>query len=82
MRRLVALTVAMSFTSPAYCVDRNGPRSRELDAAWQTVQRQQVIERYRYYVPVSAFSQRRGDDPRAHYRWRPHQKSVEPEPMW
>lgn len=82
MRRVIALSILLFAFSPAYCADREGPRDRERDAAWQTLQRQHVIERYRYRVPVSAFAQRRSDDPRAHARWLPYRQPTAPEPMW
>lgn len=82
MRRLLALTVWLFASTPAYCVDRDGPRARERDAAFQTIQRHHVIERYRYYVPISAFSQRRSDEPRANSKWRPQQNAPAPDPMW
>ena len=56
---------------PAQAADREGPRQRDRDATYQSIARHPVTERYRYYVPTSAFSQRRSDEPRAHAKWRP-----------
>ena len=56
-------------TAPAYCADREEARVRVREAAYQAIQRHQVTERYRYYVPVSAFAQRRGDEAGG-YSWR------------
>ena len=70
MKRLLALATFLVVSSPAYCADREEARVRLRDAAYQTIQRHQVTERYRYYVPVSAFAQRRSDEPRIHMKHR------------
>jgi hypothetical protein len=44
--------------------------------------RHPVTERYRYYVPTSAFSQRRRDDPRAHAKWLPEPMLVGTDRAW
>jgi len=66
MKQLLALITVLLVATPAYCADREEARVRVREAAYQAIQRHQVTERYRYYVPVSAFAQRRGDDPRMH----------------
>jgi hypothetical protein len=67
---------------PVQAADREGPRQRERDAAYQLMARHPVTERYRYYVPTSAFSQRRRDEPRAHAKWVPQPLLVGTDPAW
>ena len=69
MKQLLALITVLLVSTPAYCADREEARVRVREAAYQATQRHQVTERYRYYVPVSAFAQRRGDDPRVHTKY-------------
>ena len=69
MKQLLALITVLLVTPPAYCADREEARVRVREAAYQAIQRHQVTERYRYYVPVSAFAQRRGDEPRVHTKY-------------
>ena len=66
MKQLLALITVLLVSTPAYCADREEARVRVREAAYQAIQRHQVTERYRYYVPTSAFAQRRGDEPRMH----------------
>ena len=80
MKRLLALATFLIISSPAYCADREEARVRLRDAVYQTIQRHQVTERYLYYVPVSAFTQRRGDEPRIYTRHRPIPSA--PEAVW
>lgn len=56
---------------PVQAADREGPRQRERDAAYPFIAGHPVTERYRYYVPTSAFSKRRIDEPRVQAMWRP-----------
>ena len=69
MKQLLALITVLLVSTPAYCADREEARVRVREAAYQAIQRHQVTERYRYYVPVSAFAQRRGDEPRVHTKY-------------
>jgi len=69
MKQLLALITVLLVATPAYCADREEARVRVREAAYQTIQRHQVTERYRYYVPVSAFAQRRGEEPRVHTKY-------------
>ena len=82
MRRVIALLVGLLVSMPAHSADRDGARIREREAAFQTIERHHVTERYRYHVPVSAFSQRRSDEPRPHATWRPQHGAPMPAPMW
>ena len=82
MRCIIALLVGLLISMPALSADRGGARIREREAALQMVERHHVTERYRYHVPVSAFSQRRSDEPRPHSRWRPQNGAPIPDPMW
>lgn len=81
MLRLIEL-VAVVAAMPVQAADREGPRQRERDAAYQAMARHPVTERYRYYVPTSAFSQRRRDEPRAHAKWLPEPMLVGTDPVW
>ena len=81
MLRFIPLMLVFA-ALPVHAADREGPRQRERDAAYQTIARHSVTERYRYYVPTSAFSQRRRDEPRAHAKWLPQPKMVGNEPAW
>lgn len=75
MVRLIPF-LAVFAALPVQAADREGPRQRERDAAYQFIARHQVTERYRYYVPTSAFSQRRIDEPRVHARWLPSSDAI------
>jgi hypothetical protein len=81
MLGLMALVLAFA-ALPVQAADREGPRHRERDAAYQFIARHPVTERYRYYVPTSAFSQRRRDEPRAHAKWLPQPMLVGNELAW
>jgi hypothetical protein len=81
MRRVIAL-VAVFAAMPTQAADRDGSRQREREAAYQTIERFPVTERYRYYVPTSAFTQRRSDEPRAHAKWRPQPNTPRTDPAW
>ena len=81
MLRLLSLMLVITAV-PVQAADREGPRQRERDAAYHFIVRHQVIERYRYYVPTSAFSQRRRDEPRAHAKWLPEPILVGTDPAW
>jgi hypothetical protein len=81
MFRLIAL-MALLVALPVQAADREEPRQRERDAAYQFIARHPVTERYRYYVPTSAFSQRRRDEPCAHAKWLPQPTLVRNEPAW
>jgi hypothetical protein len=70
MKHFLALVMVLLGFASANCADREEARIRLRDAPYQTIERQQVTERYRYYVPVSAFAQRRSDEPRAYAKWR------------
>ncbi len=69
MKPLLVLALFLIVPSAAYCAEREDARVRLREAAYQAIQRHQVTERYRYYVPVSAFAQRRGDEPRVHTKY-------------
>ena len=81
MFRLIPLMLALA-ALPVQAADREGPRPRERDAAYEFVVRHPVTERYRFYVPTSAFSQRRRDESRAHAKWLPQPMLVENDPAW
>ena len=81
MFRLIALIVVVA-ALPVQAADREGPRQGERDVAYQAMARHPVTERYRYYVPTSAFSQRRRDEPRAHAKWLPEPMLVGTGPAW
>jgi hypothetical protein len=81
MLRLIPLVLVIAAV-PVQAADREEPRQRERDAAYQLMVRHPVTERYRYYVPTSAFSQRRRDEPRAHAKWLPQPMLVGNEPSW
>jgi hypothetical protein len=81
MLRLIPLMLVFA-ALPVQAADREGPRQRERDAAYQFIVRHPVTERYRYYVPTSAFSQRRRDEPRAHAKWLPQPMLVGNELAW
>ena len=81
MVRLIPF-LAVFAALPVQAADREGPRQRERDAAYQFIARYPVTERYRYYVPTSAFSQRRIDEPRVHAKWRPQPMPLGSEPAW
>jgi hypothetical protein len=81
MKPILALIIILLGSASAHCADREEARVRLRDAAYQTVLRHHVTERYRYHVPVSAFAQRRGDEPRAHAKWQPRQDAA-PDPVW
>ena len=70
MRRVIALLTVFSAV-PAQAADHDTSRQREREAAYQTIERHPVTERYRYYLPTSVLAQRRSDEPRAHAKWRP-----------
>ena len=67
---------------PVQAADREAPRQRERDAAYLSMARHPVIDRYRYYVPISAFTQRRRDEHRAHAKWLPQPMLVGTDPVW
>ena len=48
MKRLLALITVLLVSTPVYCADREEARVRVREAAYQAIQRHQVIERYRY----------------------------------
>lgn len=81
MVRLVPF-LAIFAALPVQAADREGPRHRERDAAYQFIALHPVTERYRYFVPTSAFSQRRIDEQRAHAKWRPQPTPLGSEPAW
>ena len=81
MHRLIPVIV-MFAALPVQAADREGPRQRERDAAYQLIAGYPVTERYRYYVPSSVFSQRRSDQPRVHAEWRPRPMRLDSEPAW
>jgi poly(3-hydroxybutyrate) depolymerase len=81
MRRVIAL-MAVFLAMPAQAADRTGARERERGAAYQTIERQPVTERYRYYVPTSVFAQGRRDEARAHAKWRPQPNTPNTPPAW
>jgi hypothetical protein len=64
MLRLIPVIVVFA-ALPVQAADREGPRQRERDAAYQLIARYPVTGLDRYYVPSSVFSQRRSDDPRS-----------------
>lgn len=82
MRRLLVAMILLGAAGSAHGADRDGQPLRERDAAWQMVERQFVAERYRYYVPVSAFTEQRGSEPRAAAKWRPAPSVPVRESMW
>jgi hypothetical protein len=81
MLRVMPLVVVFAIM-PAQAADRDGSRQREREAAYETIERNPVTERYRYYVPTSAFAQRRSDEPRVHAKWRPQPNAAGTAPAW
>ena len=81
MRRVIAL-LAVFAALPTQAAERDRPRERERNAAYQTIERHPVTERYRYYVPTSVFAQHRRDEPRAHAKWHPQPSIPSTPPAW
>src|SRR5688500_3998867 len=81
MLRLIPC-LAVFAALPVQAADRERALYRDRDAAYQLIAGYPVTERYRYYVPTSAFSQRRSDETRVHAKWRRQPIPLSSEHAW